>query len=239
MRRQGSSRMSGRALCLLAGCLIGLGHAATAQDAGGVPGRGVGGLAIQGRAGRVGFAGEGPGIGFGFFHRTDGSGAAHGIMIVLNGQDVGASLLKVCDTNQDGAADIGEVKAALLNWYQQADTDTNGALSEDEMATALKSLFPAPPPPPGAPLLPEEHALHNLLAKKIMASVDANNDTWLTSKELMTFVDQSFSKWDADGTGSLDASEFAAAFAQFMPGPSLNSGIETRPGPTFNIGFDH
>jgi len=148
-----------------------------------------------------------------------GSGAiagvpAYGVMIVLNGQDVGSSLLKACDTNQDGAATITEVKFALLNWFQQADTDKNGALSEVELATALKFLFPPPEPPLGDPPLPEDHALHNLLAKKLMAAVDVNNDGWITLAEAIAFVDQNFSKWDTNGNGSLDASEFAAAFAQ-------------------------
>ena len=152
---------------------------------------------------------------------------APGFMIVFNGQDVGASLLKVCDLNQDGAATLTEVKAALLNWLQQADADKNGALSEVELATALKSLFPLPQPPPGAPPLPEDHALHNLLTKKLMAAVDANNDTWITFNEAIAFVDRNFAKWDANRSGWLDASEFAAAFAQFMPAPSFNSSSET------------
>jgi len=153
---------------------------------------------------------------------------ASGVMIVLDGQDVGSSLLKACDTNQDGAATITEVKLALLNWFQQADADKSGALSEVELATALNLLFPLLQPPPGAPPLPEDHALHNLLAKKLMVAVDVNNDTWITLTEAIAFVDQNFSKWDANSSGWLDASEFAAAFAQLIFTPPLNPQI--RPG---------
>ena len=153
---------------------------------------------------------------------------AHGVMIVLNGQDVGSSLLKACDINQDGVATITEVKFALLNWFQQADADKSGALSEVELATALNLLFPPPEPPLGARPLPEDHALHNLLAKKLMAAVDANSDGWITLAEAMAFVDENFSKWDANSRGWLDASEFAAVFAQVMYTPSLNPSI--RPG---------
>src|SRR5215813_9924747 len=72
---------------------------------------------------------------------------AYGVMIVLNGQDMGSSFLKACDTNQDGVATVTEVKYTLLNWFQQADTDRNGSLSQGELATAPKLLLPPPEPP--------------------------------------------------------------------------------------------
>jgi hypothetical protein len=116
----------------------------------------------------------------------------------------------------------------LLNWFHQADTDRNGALSEVELATALKLLFPPPEPQLGAPPLPEDHALHNLLAKKLMAAVDANSDGWITLAEAMAFVDQNFWKWDANSSGWLDASEFAVAFAELIWTLPVNPQI--RPG---------
>jgi Ca2+-binding EF-hand superfamily protein len=197
MKTQCSSVISWPAIYLFAG-LMALGQAANAQEGESITTRGVAGGVTAGVP-------------------------ASGFMIVFNGQDVGVSLLKVCDINQDGAATVAEVKAALLNWFQQADADKNGALSEVELATALKSLFPSPQLPPGAPPLPEDHALPNLLTKKLMAAVDANNDTWITFNEAIAFVDRNFAKWDANRSGWLDASEFAAAFAQFMPAPSFNS----------------
>jgi len=152
---------------------------------------------------------------------------AHGVMILFGGQDVGSSLLKACDVNQDGVATAIEMKAGLLNWFQQADADRNGALNEVELATALNVLFPPPPqPPPGAPPLPDDQALPNLLAKTLMTAVDANHDGWITFQEASAFVDQNFSKWDADKNGGLNSSEFAAAFAQFMPAPSFNRSFE-------------
>src|SRR5215471_2539354 len=196
MKKQCSSAMSWRAMYLLMG-FVAFGHAANAQESPGITTWGaVGSGAIAGVP-------------------------AYGVMIVLNGQDVGSSLLKACDTNQDGVANITEVKFALLNWFQLVDTNRNGAFSEAELATALKLLFP----PPGAPLLSEDHALHSLLAKKLLAAVDANRDGWITLAEAMAFVDQNFSKWDANSSGWLDASEFAAAFAQLMFTPPLNPQI--------------
>lgn len=159
----------------------------------------------------------------GFTQRIDGPGSGRGIAIMIGGPgggiDVGASLLQSCDANQDGAATPDELKNGLLTWFRQVDTDTNGALSGVELAATLKQIFPVPPPPPGLPEIPEESALHNLLATTLLASVDANKDGWLTFKESVAFVGQSLSQWDSDGSGSLDASEFAGAFAQVMPPP--------------------
>jgi Ca2+-binding EF-hand superfamily protein len=214
MKKQCSSTMSWRAMYLLIGVMA-FGHAANAQESPGITTWG---------AARGGVPAGVP---------------AHGVMIVLNGTDVGSSLLKACDTNQDGVATVTEVKAALLNWFQQADADRNGALSEVELATALKLLFPPPQAPPGAPPMPEDQALHHLLAKNLMAALDANNDTWITSTEAIAFVDQNFSKWDANSSGWLDASEFAAAFAQLMSTPPRNPSIEPGQGGVFNQTFYH
>lgn len=200
-----------RAVWLLAGCLTVLIQAANAQPVGGR-------IFIQNGA-----AGAGTGPAGGFTQRIDGPGSGRGIAIMIGGPDggidVGASLLKACDINQDGVAAPDEVKVGLVNWFRQTDTDTNGALSGAELAATLKQSFPVPPPPPGLPQIPEEFALHNLLATTLMASVDANKDGWLTFKEAVAFVGQSLSQWDSDGSGSLDASEFAGAFAQVMPPP--------------------
>jgi Ca2+-binding EF-hand superfamily protein len=206
MKKQRRSKVSWRTLYLLAG-FLGLGYAANAQEGAGIT--------IKDAAADV-IAGV----------------PAPSVMIVFNGQNIGASLLKACNANQDGAASESEVNAALLNWFHQADVDTNGVLSEVELATALQLLFPTPQPPPGVPPPPEEMALHNLLAKKLMVTVDANKDGWMTFQEALAFVTQNFAKWDANSNGSLDASELAAAFAQFMPVPSLNRSFGTGGGPS-------
>lgn len=211
MKTQCSPVVSWWAMYLLAS-LMALGLAADAQQIRAV-------RTIQGGVG----GGAGAEQGIGFVQHIEGSGSERGIHIVIGGPggsiDIGAALLKTCDTNQDGAATPEEVKVDLVNWFRQADTDTNGALSEVEVAAALKQIFPVPEPPPGSPPLPEEFALHNLLAGKLMTSVDANKDAWLTFKEGIGFVGQSLSQWDSDSSGSLNASEFAAVFAQFMPEP--------------------
>src|SRR5688572_2864620 len=154
----------GRAIWLLAGCLAILSQTANAQP---VRGR----VFIQNGA-----VGAGGGAVGGFTQRIDGPGSGRGIAIMIGGPeggiDVGASLLKACDANQDGAAAPDELRNGLLNWFRQSDTDTNGALSGIELAATLKQTFPVPPPPPGFPEIPEEFALHNLLTTTLMASVD-------------------------------------------------------------------
>jgi EF hand domain-containing protein len=209
MKNQCSSAMSWRAVYLLMGFMA-FGQAANAQESPGIT--------------TWGAAGSGAITGV----------PAYGVMILLNGQDVGSSLLKACDINQDGVATVTEAKFAVLNWFQQADTDNNGALSDVELATTLKLLFQPPEPPLGASPLPEDHALHNLLAKKLMAAVDSNNDGWIILAEAMAFVDQNFSKWDANNSGWLDASEFAAGFAELMWILPVNPQIRPSHGTFFN-----
>ena len=209
MKIQRTSTVSQWMVYLLAGCLMAVGQRANAQEYGGITTK-----------------------------STGGGVPVRGVFMVLNGQDIGSSLLKACDTNQDGTASASELNAALLDWFQQADTDSNSALSESELATALKSLFPAPQPPPGAPPPPEDLALHNLLAKTLMATVDSNKDGWMIFQEGLAFVNQTFAKWDANSNGSLDASEFAAAFAQLMPAPPINKSFGTESGSVLYINSD-
>lgn len=214
MKRQDGGMKQGQMLGLLAGILLAMSQAAPAQvfhEEGGVSAAGGG------------YGGGGSGE---FSLRTDGAepppGAGHLVMVVggPDGQiDIGAELLKACDANQDGGATADELKVRWLAWFQQADTATNNALSGTDLAAALQQIFPVPPPPPGAPEMPAEMALHNLLAKKILEKGDADKDGWLTRQEGTTFVDQSFAAWDADGSGTLNASEFVRAFSAFMPPP--------------------
>jgi Ca2+-binding EF-hand superfamily protein len=211
MRLQRSDTVSRWAIYLVAGCLIALCRTTNAQDSGGIITKDVGGAGVP----------------------------ARGIFMVVNGQDIGSSLVKACDTNQDQLASASELNAAVLNWFQRADTDSSGALSETELAAALKSLFPAPQPPPGAPPPPEEMVLHYVLAKKLMLTVDSNSDSWMTFQEALSFVSQAFAQWDADNTSSLDASEFAVAFGQLMPPPPNNKAFRTEGGPSLNAGFGY
>src|SRR5215510_8352446 len=96
MKKQCSSAMSWRAVYLLMGFMA-FGQAANAQESPRIT--------TWGAAGTTGAIAGVP---------------AYGVMIALNGQDVGSSLLKACDINQDGVATPTEVKFALLNWLQQA-----------------------------------------------------------------------------------------------------------------------
>lgn len=160
---------------------------------------------------------SGGGAGFvqrGFGQRFNGPAPQGGAGFAARPSNLGAALLKACDSNQDGGASPAEVNTALVTFFQKADTDTNGALSAIELATELKTIFPAPQLPPGFPPPPEEIKIHNVLATHLMASLDANKDGWLTFKEAVGLVGQNLASWDADGNGWLDAPELAAAFFQ-------------------------
>src|ERR1051325_2747335 len=64
------------------------------------------------------------GAGAGVFRFETGQavGGAHFGLVIGGGQeDVGASLLKACDSNQDGAVTPVELRAAMLAWFQSAD----------------------------------------------------------------------------------------------------------------------
>lgn len=187
--------VSWRAICVLAGCLTVLSQTANAQSFG-----------SRRNAGR------------GVKRGNDISGPQHAFEGRVGGftlREIGASLLKTCDTNQDGIAAPSEVKIAMLNWFQHADTDTNGTLSQVELATALKQIFHEQPPPGFRPP-PEELAMHNVFAGKLMTAVDTNKDGWMTSKKAIVFLDKSFPRWDSDKGGSLLAAEFESAFAQLF-----------------------
>jgi hypothetical protein len=155
--------------------------------------------------------------------QTEGGGPRR-FQILIDGMDgarVGEALLKACDVNKDGTAAPAEIEVMLIAWFSKADTDTNSALSQLELATALKSYFPVPQPPPGYAPPPEEMAPHHLLARHIMAKADANADGWLTLNESFAYVDQNLSHWDTDSSGTLVASEFAAIVAElFAPDAS-------------------
>ena len=86
MSIQRSNTVSRWAIYLLAGCLMAVGQTAKAQDYGNITTKGV----------------------------ASAGAPVRGIFMVLNGQDIGSSLLKTCDTNQDGTASASEVSAALL-----------------------------------------------------------------------------------------------------------------------------
>jgi Ca2+-binding EF-hand superfamily protein len=65
--------------------------------------------------------------------------------LVINGFDLGSVLLKVCDIDQDGKAALGEVKHVASACFKLWDTNSDNNLSQAELGTALKELFPASP----------------------------------------------------------------------------------------------
>jgi len=155
-----------------------------------------------------------------------------GFGLAINGSDPGTILLKTCDLDRNGKATLPELKTVAAACLKLWDANGDGSLSKDELSAGLKKLFPAPPPgaqtlavaylngvpvevPPDQLPTPDKQ-----LVKHIMALADANKDGLISSQELNDFLDKSFSQWDQDGDGALDAQELSNAFGQLaMPDP--------------------
>src|SRR5262245_11277885 len=75
---------------------------------------------------------------------TGGTGGEFGL--VINGSDIGTILLETCDLDQDGKVKAEELKKVAAASFKLWDTNSDGSLSETELSTGLKALFPAPPP---------------------------------------------------------------------------------------------
>lgn len=150
--------------------------------------------------------------------------------IAINGKDIGSILLETFDLNHDGKVTLAELKQVADASFTLWDTNHDGYLSADELSAGLKSLFPAPPPGVqmravavvnGVPVevIPDEMPTPDKqLTKHVMALADTSKDGLLSLQELNDWLDKSFSQWDQDGNGSLDAQELAVAFGQLaMP----------------------
>ena len=152
-----------------------------------------------------------------------------GFGIVINGSDMGTMLLKTCDLNTNGTADLVELKEVTSACFKLWDTNIDGNISGNELSTGLKDLFPAPPP--GAihairvingievSVSPDDLPTpHGQITKHVRAGADSNKDGSLDLQEINGYLDASFSRWDKGSDGSLDASELNAAVGQLaMP----------------------
>lgn len=156
-------------------------------------------------------------------NHTFGTGGEFSFFI---GPDMGTILLKTCDLDQNGKVTLAELKEVAAACFKLWDTNTDGSVSGNELTIALKGLFPAPPGgtrgmrvvngvevevAPGDLPTPDRQ-----LSKHIMALADANKEGLLNLQELNDWLDKSFSQWDQNGDGSLDAQEFDVAFRELV-----------------------
>jgi hypothetical protein len=158
---------------------------------------------------------------------SGGPGGEFGL--VINGSDMGTILLNACDLDQNGNVMPAELNAVAVAYFKLWDTNADGGVSGSEFSTALMELFPAPPGGgvPGMGVVngvAVEGAPSDLptpdrqLAKHILAAADSNKDGLLSVPELNDWLNQSFSQWDLEGNGSLNAQELNVAFSQ-LAGP--------------------
>jgi Ca2+-binding EF-hand superfamily protein len=136
---------------------------------------------------------------------------------IINGSEVGTILLATCDLDQDGKVGLPELKEIAAACFKLWDTNSDGSISGSELYAALKELFPVQPPHRVrvvngvAVTVPSIDAR---LARSILGGADSNKDGALSLQEISDFLDRSFTRWDQDGSGSLDAQELNAAFGQ-------------------------
>src|SRR5262245_38427400 len=63
---------------------------------------------------------------------------------------VGPQLFTLFDADKDGAVTAAEIKTAFGNWYDAADTQKAGSVSQDQLSAALNAALGTPPPDPAA-----------------------------------------------------------------------------------------
>jgi hypothetical protein len=172
---------------------------------------------------------------------SGGSGGEFGL--VINGSDMGTILLSACDLDQNGNVMPAELNAVAVAYFKLWDTNADGGVSGSEFSTALMELFPAPPGggvpatavvngvaveiAPGDLPTPDRQ-----LAEHILAAADSNKDGLLSLPELNDWLNQSFSQWDLEGNGSLNAQELNVAFSQL----AAPDGAWTAPVPSVFLG---
>jgi Ca2+-binding EF-hand superfamily protein len=146
--------------------------------------------------------------------------------ISINGFDLGTILLKACDLDQNGKVTLAELEEVAIAYFKLWDTNSDRSLSGNELSTALKQLFPVPPPGGlhavrmvngvAVEISPDELPTPDAqVTKNILAGSDFNTDGALTYQEVSAFLlGRCFRQWDQDGNGSLDAQELHVAFGQ-------------------------
>jgi hypothetical protein len=143
----------------------------------------------------------------------------------INGFDIGTILLETCDLDSDGKVTLVELKEIAAACVRLWDANTDGSVSGNELSISLKELFPAPPAGGlvamrlvngvAVAVSPDEIPTPDAqLAKHILGGADLNKDDLLSFQEVNNYLDKSFSQWDQDGSGSLNAQELNGAFGQ-------------------------
>lgn len=154
------------------------------------------------------------------------------VSLCVNGVDIGTILLKACDQNQDGKVTLAELEYTADNYFKLWDTNGDGELSTNELSAGLQGIFPQPPPDRAQAVAvvngvamqvsaDQIRTPDQVITANIMAAADANKDGVVSLQELNDWLSNSFSNWDQDGDGALDAAEFGAAFGQIAR-PDLN-----------------
>jgi hypothetical protein len=91
------------------------------------------------------------------------------------------NLIRMLDTDNDGAVDLAEAKAAASATFDRLERDKDGTLDQRELSRRLSA--------------------------KELAAADPDHDGTLTKDEYLAVVEQRFKAADPDNDGTLDAKE--------------------------------
>jgi collagen type III alpha len=136
------------------------------------------------------------------------------------------ALFGLFDANKDGKIGKDEARGPLSENFARVDTDSDGAITEEELGKAAEGfarLFggtPGAPPPQGAP------------GREMFARLDADKDGKVSKEEAQGPIRDFFDRLDANSDGSLSEEEFARAASRFgnqPPGGPRPGGPGFRP----------
>ena len=74
------------------------------------------------------------------------------------GGGVGPQLFTMFDADKDGAVTAAEIKTAFDAWYDAADAQKSGSVSQEQLSVALNAALGTPPPAPGGAAAPAGRA---------------------------------------------------------------------------------
>ncbi len=110
------------------------------------------------------------------------------------------TLFDLLDANGDGKVTLAEIEAPSARWLARYDTNKDGALDADELATGFGEQ--APPPREGG------RQMHNPRAERFVQFLDTNHDGKVSLDEIKGEEGRIFKYADRNNDGALDPDEF-------------------------------
>ncbi len=163
-------------------------------------------------------------------------GMGGGPMIINFNGMFAPQFVEAADTDKNKNISAAEFSAATKRFFALADENKDQQLSNEEFASALNSILPLPPPPPGfeAPASGAGGGFRmrgpgSMVANQLMRLADADNNNSVSSVEWTNASAKNFADWDTDKNKSLSEQEVADAFGKLMSRPMAMPGVFGEP----------